>query len=122
MSRSLMAMAACLVSAGLADAGGTVNCRLYYTPVYCVTSVPVYYVPVVCAPVRIQTVTVIPNLAIPTPAPPSQTREPPSAPNAPASKPIRPLLLDGPRVRPAANVPPVVTGVSLPPSPAKNGE
>jgi hypothetical protein len=86
--------------------------------------VPVYYVPVVCEPVVIlapaRPLVVVPNLAVPTAAPPSQSKEPPLAPGktdkAPASKTERPPQLGesrfyGSAARPSVG-PPVVTGES----------
>jgi hypothetical protein len=77
--------------------------RTYFYPAYAVTSVPVYYAPVcyeVAPPVYFvpsRPIVVVPNLAVPTAAPPSQTREPPKAPaktdKAPASKTERPPQL-----------------------------
>ena len=119
-----------LAGSGWADAHGTtgrVYYRAYYYPAYTVTTVPVYYSPVVCVPAAqpvilapARPVLVVPNLAVPTAAPPSQTKEPPKAPaksdKAPGPKAERPPQLDGARsymnaARPGVG-PPVVSGES----------
>jgi hypothetical protein len=124
-----------LAGAGWSDARGAtgwVYYRTFYYPVYTVTTVPVYYNPVVFSPAvcfppvqpvvlaPARPVLVMPNLAVPTAAPPSQTREPPKAParsdQAPGPKAERPPQLDGARsyqnaARPGVG-PPVVSGQS----------
>jgi hypothetical protein len=129
MRKSLAAAVVLLLGAASAGAHDTIcwgYYPTYYYPVYTVTSVPVYYAPV-CVPVAqpvilapARPVVVVPNLAVPTAAPPSQTREPPKAPaktdKAPASKTERPPQLGEGSFylnasRPSVG-PPVVTGES----------
>jgi hypothetical protein len=125
MRKSWAAVVVLLVAgAGPACAQGTFG-RVYYRasfyPVYTVTTVPAYYyTPVLCEPVVFlapaRPVVVVPNLAVPTAAPPSQTKEPPLAPGkadkAPESKSERPPQMGEPRFYPVAARPPVLTGES----------